>query len=159
MTEENNNVLNTFNVNQILMENANEVINGFDEIDPDRNHFNNDNDNDNCKTYSIDSFNSNVNINCQSLNIYHNNSQSILKPGKQDEYNMLFRSLQIEFDLLIFTETWIVEDKMNLCQFSDYTPVHLIRPISNDINFKDKGVVYLFLSEIIYLLNIEKIFP
>ena len=119
------------------MENFNENVDGFDEIDPDRNHFYNVNEN--CKTYSIDSFNSNVNINCQSLNIYHNNSQSILKPGKQDEYNMLFRSLKIPFDLLVFSETWIVEDRVKLCQFSEYTPVHLIRPISTDVNFKDKG--------------------
>ena len=78
----------------------NNDFSGFDEIDPDRNHFNNDNIN--CKTYSIDSFNSNLEINCQSLNIYHNNSQSILKPGKQDQYSMLFSSLKCSFDILIF---------------------------------------------------------
>ena len=118
-----------------IIENENDT--GFDEIDPDRNHFNDDNTN--CKSYSIDTFNSQIDINCQSLNIYHNNSQSILKPGKQDEYSMLFRSLKISFDVLVFTETWIVEDKVKLCQFNDYAPIHLIRPIRDNVDFKDKG--------------------
>ena len=30
-------------------------------------------------------------------------------------------------------------DRAKLCHFDDYTPVHLIRPICNNINFKDKG--------------------
>ena len=38
----------------------NNDFSGFDEIDPDRNHFNNDNIN--CKTHSIDSFNCNLEI-------------------------------------------------------------------------------------------------
>ena len=126
---EENNVLNAFEDDN--------AFNAFDEIDPDQNHFNNADIN--CKTYSIDLFNSNVEVDCQSLNIFHNNTQSILKPGKLDEYSMLFSSLNCSFDIMVFTETWITEDRAKLCHFDDYTPVHLIRPICNNINFKDKG--------------------
>ena len=52
---------------------------------------------------------------------------------------MLFSSLKCTFDIMIFTETWIIEDRVKLCHFDDYTPVHLIRPICDSINFKDKG--------------------
>ena len=52
---------------------------------------------------------------------------------------MLFTSLKCSFDILVFTETWIIEDRVKLCHFDDYTPVHLIRPIGDNIDFKDKG--------------------
>ena len=52
---------------------------------------------------------------------------------------MLFSTLKFSFDILIFTETWITEDKVNLCHFDEYTPIHLIRPISDNIDFKNKG--------------------
>ena len=61
---------------------------------------------------------------------------------------MLFTSLKCSFDILIFTETWIIEDRVKLCHFDDYTPVHLIRPICDNIDFKDKGEVFLYLKEI-----------
>ena len=59
---------------------------------------------------------------------------------------MLFSSLKCSFDVLVFTETWIVEEKGKFSEFNDYTPVHLIRPICDDIVFKDKGGgIFLFL--------------
>ena len=34
---------------------------------------------------------------------------------------MLFTSLKCSFDILVFTETWIIEDRVKLCHFDDYT--------------------------------------
>ena len=92
--------------------------NRLEEIDPDRNHFENDYINSN--VYSIESF-------------------SIMKPGKFDMYNAFFDSLKIPFDIIIFTETWLTENKKTLCEIDGYVPKHLIRPKGDGIDFKDKG--------------------
>ena len=110
--------------------------NHFGEIDPDRNHF--ENDDLNCNTYSIESFINTVNLDNKSLNIYHNNAHSIMRPGKLEEYKAIFDSLKVPFDLILFTETWLTENNKNLCIIDDYRPIHLIRP-GDDINLKEKG--------------------
>ena len=47
------------------------------------------------------------------------------------DYNMLFVNLKTSFDILVFTETWLTEDKIDHCNFKGFQPIHLIRP-SND---------------------------
>ena len=119
--------------------------NRLEEIDPDRNHF--ENDYMNCEIYSIESFGNTMNLDNKSLNIYHNNVQSIMKPGKFDMYNAFFDSLKIPFDIIIFTETWLTENNKTLCKIDGYVPNHLTRPKGDVIDFKDKGRgIHMFIN-------------
>ena len=67
----------------------------LDSIDPDINHFI---DNEvNFSEYSmVDFYKSNIN-NDKSLNIMHNNSRSLLKEGRMDEYNILLDYIKNPF--------------------------------------------------------------
>ena len=115
-----------------------EDINNFGDIDPDFNHF--ENDYLNCNTYSTESFINTVNLDNKSLNIFHNNAHSIMRPGKLDEYIAIFGSLKVPFDSMVFTETWLTNYNKNLCTIDGYKPIHLIRPNGDDnIDFKEKG--------------------
>ena len=121
-------------------------VNNFIEIDPDRNHF--DNDHLNCSIYSLESFTNTMHFDSKSLNIYHNNARSIMGLGKLEQYTAIFAPLEIPFDCIVFTETWLTEMNKNLCILDDYRPIHLIRPIGGDIDFKEKGGgVSIFIRE------------
>ena len=63
------------------------------------------------------------------MNIFHNNARSIMKEGRLDEYNILFKSIDNPFNIMIFTETWLTENNKHLCNFEGYTPLHLLHPI------------------------------
>lgn len=116
------------------MQDDNDVM---DHIDPDNNHFNKYTVNFN--SYSIDTFTQNSNVNLNSLNILHHNSRSIMREGKLSEYEIFFKSINNPFKILVFTETWLTRDKLDLCKFQGFSPVHLIRPIDQHINFKERG--------------------
>ena len=62
-----------------------------------------------------------------------------MKIGRLDEYHLYLHSLKNPFDILIFTETWLTQDKIDHCKFDDYHPIHLIRPIDNHVDFKERG--------------------
>ena len=109
----------------------------IDSIDPDINHYNDSINN--FKEYSIDTFNADKNFNTNSLNLFHNNARSIMKEGRIDEYNILFKAIDNPFNIMIFTETWLTEHNKHLCNFEGYTPVHLLRPIDAQFDFKTKG--------------------
>ena len=59
--------------------------------------------------------------------------------GKLEQYTAIFAPLEIPFDCIVFTETWLTEMNKNLCILDNYRPIHLIRPIGGDIDFKEKG--------------------
>ena len=121
-------------------------VNNFIKINPDRNHF--DNDHLNCSIYSLESFTNTMHFDSKSLNIYHNNARSIMGLGKLEQYTAIFAPLEIPFDCIVFTETWLTEMNKNLCILDDYRPIHLIRPIGGDIDFKEKGGgVSIFIRE------------
>ena len=67
-------------------------VNNFIEIDPDRNHF--DNDHLNCSIYSLESFTNTMHFDSKSLNIYHNNTRSIMGLGKLEQYTAIFCPLR-----------------------------------------------------------------
>ena len=73
------------------------------------------------------------------MNIFHNNARSIMKEGRLDEYNILFKSIDNPFNIMIFTETWLTENNKHLCNFEGYTPLHLLRPIDRHFDLKTKG--------------------
>ena len=106
-------------------------------IDPDNNHF--DNYAVNFTSHSIDSFARNSNINTNSLNIIHHNSRSIMHDGRLSEYETFFKAINNPFKILVFTETWLKEDKKDLCKFHGFSSVHLLRPIDHHIDFKKRG--------------------
>ena len=67
----------------------------------------------------------------------HNNARSIMSEGRLLNYNMLLDNLKTPFDILVFSETWLTEDKIDNCNFKGFQPIHLIRPPNDDINFND----------------------
>ena len=109
----------------------------FNDIDPDINHFSNDTIN--CKTYTVDTFRNSFDLENNSLNIFHNNAQSIMKHGKLQQYSILFKSIIKKLDVIIFTETWNTEERINLCSLEGYIPVHLLRQSTDAIDLKEKG--------------------
>lgn len=111
--------------------------NNLIEIDPDRNHF--DSDHSNCSTYSTESFTNTVKFDDKSLNIYHNNAHSIMGLDKLAQYKALFDPLEVPFDCIVFTETWLTDMNKNLCIIDDYIPIHLVRPKGDGIDFKQSG--------------------
>ena len=106
-------------------------------IDPDLNHYNDSINN--FKEFTIDTFNIDNDMNISTLNLFHNNARSIMKDGRMDEYNILFKAIDNPFNILVFTETWLREDNKHLCNFEGYTPLHLLRPIDADFDLKTKG--------------------
>ena len=109
----------------------------IDSIDPDINHYNDSINN--FKEYSIDTFNTDNRFNPNSLNLFHNNARSLMREGKMDEYNILFKAIDNPFNILVFTETWLTEDNKQLCNFEGYSPLHLLRPIDAQFDLKTKG--------------------
>ena len=59
--------------------------------------------------------------------------------GRIDEYDTLFKTLKHPFDVLVFTETWLTLDKEDQCNFQGFNHIHLLRPVSDVIDFKTKG--------------------
>ena len=109
----------------------------MDLIDPDSHHY--DQYSVNFTSHTLDNFvrNSNLNDNC--LNIIHHNARSIMKENRLSEYDMFFKSINNPFKILVFTETWLTNNNVDLCKFHDYSSVHLLRPIDQSIDFKEKG--------------------
>ena len=108
----------------------------LDSVDPDINHFI---DNEvNFSKYSMEDFYKS-NINDNSFNIMHNNSRSLLKEGRIDEYEILLDYIKNPFHILAFTETWLMPENMNTANFEGYDCSHVIRPTDNHFDFKEKG--------------------
>ena len=83
-----------------------------------------------------------------SLNIFHNNSRSILKEGRLDEYNILLDYINNPFHLLAFSETWLRSDNVHNVEFEGYESCHVIRPIDNHFDGKESGGgISLFVKE------------
>ena len=124
----------------------------IDDIDPDINHYNDSINN--FKEYSIDTFNTDKSIKSSSLNLFHNNARSLMRDGRIDEYNILFKAIDNPFNILVFTETWLTVDNEQLCNFEGYKPLHLLRPIDDQFDLKTKGGgVSMFIKE-----NVEFIY-
>ena len=68
--------------------------------------------------------------------------------GRMDEYVSLFKILKHPFDILIFTETWLKKEQEGQCKFEGYNDVHLLRPVDEHMDFKERGVVFPFLLKI-----------
>ena len=109
----------------------------LDTIDPDSNYFI---DNTvNFSKYSMrDFYKSNIDK-AKSFNIIHNNSRSLLKDGRIDEYNILLDYIQNPFHILAFTETWLKPDNVDLVKFEGYNSSHVIRPVDEQFDLKDHG--------------------
>ena len=113
-------------------------LNNLTLIDPDPNHFN---ININFQTYSTREFLESQDTIPNSLNLYHNNSRSLMADSgsKRDQYEAFFNKLDFPFNIIIFTETWLKKDNEGHCNFDGYKSFHLLRPVDHDIDFKTKG--------------------
>ena len=109
----------------------------LDTIDPDNNYFL---DNTvNFSKYSMDDFHKSNIDRTKSLNILHNNSRSILRDGRLDEYNILLDYLHNPFQILAFTETWLKPNNVDLVKFDGYNGSHIIRPVDEHFDLKEHG--------------------
>ena len=59
--------------------------------------------------------------------------------GRISEYELFFKAIENPFKILVFTETWLTESKLDLCKFQDYSSIHLLRPVDQHIDFKKRG--------------------
>ena len=121
-------------------------MNLLDSIDPDSNNFMDDAIN--FSKYSmVDFYKSNIKS-TNSLNIMHNNARSLLSEGRIDEYNILLDYINNPFHILAFTETWLKPDNVNLVNFEGYDGSHIIRPVDNNFDLKEKGGgISIFIKE------------
>ena len=108
----------------------------LDLIDPDHNHFEPSN---NFQSHSMTSFSSKQDINANSLKLIHHNARSLMTDCRMDEYVSLFKILKHPFDILVFTETWLKKEEEGQCKFDCYNHVHLLRPVDEYIDFKERG--------------------
>ena len=105
-------------------------------IDPDLNHFESDV---NFETHTITTFSNKQDIDLNALKIIHHNARSLMKTGRIDEYHTFLQTLKTPFDILIFSETWLTSDKIDLCRFDGFQSIHLIRPSDDNLDFKVRG--------------------
>ena len=109
----------------------------LDSVDPDINHFN-DNEVNFSKYSMVDFYKADID-NDKSLNIMHNNSRSLLKEGRIDEYDILLDYIKNPFHILAFTETWLKPDNVSTVNFDGYDCSHITRPSDDQFDFKEKG--------------------
>ena len=109
----------------------------MDLIDPDYYHY--DQYSVNFTSHTLDNFASDSNLNNDCLNIFHHNSRSLMKENRLSEYDLFFKTINNPFKILVFTETWLTKNNADLCKFHEYSSVHLLRPIDQSIDFKEKG--------------------
>ena len=121
-------------------------MNNIDNIDPDINYFV-----DNAVNFSKYCMNNFYETNidkAKSLNIMHNNSRSLLKDGRIDEYNILLDYINNPFHILAFTETWLKHDNVCSAEFEGYDSSHVIRPVDEHFDCKGHGGgISLFIKE------------
>ena len=121
-------------------------VNNEDSIDPDYNHFH-------CNTLDFRQFTTETfkdispNIS-ESFSLFHHNARSITASGRMSEYELFFEMIDNPFDILVFTETWLTNEKIDLCNFDGFQSLHQIRPIDNHFNLKERGGgVSLFIKD------------
>ena len=116
------------------------TMEGFDNdlniIDPDANHFQANVD---FQSHTSDTFLCKQDMDTNSFKLIHHNARSLMTDGRLDEYHSLFKKLKNPFDILVFTETWLTPDKVELCHFDQFQSIHLLRPINENLDFKTKG--------------------
>ena len=110
--------------------------NNLNIIDPDINHFE---PIINFQVHSLTTFPNKNDIDQNSLKLIHHNARSLMTTSRIEEYDTLFKTLKYPFDVLVFTETWLTLDKEDQCNFQGFNHIHLLRPVSDDIDFKTKG--------------------
>ena len=106
--------------------------NNLDTIDPDINHFE---PNINFQSHALSTFPNKQDFDPSSLNLIHHNARSLMASTRIDKYETLFKTLKHPFDILVFTETWLTPDKEDQCKFKGFNHLHLLRPVSEDIDF------------------------
>ena len=125
-------------------------LNMLGDIDPDANHFNDNSIQYN--QYTIDTF-SMCNLQNNDFNLFHHNSQSIMKEGRIDEYDLLFNPGGNPFQVMVFTETWLTNSNKDICNFNQFESEHLLRPIDHNFDFKLREVGFQFLLNKVLLIK------
>ena len=69
----------------------------------------------------------------------HHNARSLMSKGKMENYETFFKAIDNPFGILIFTETWLTNDKKDSCRFTGFSAIHLLRPHDQTFDFKERG--------------------
>ena len=132
-----------------------DLANNSDSVDPDYNHFQH-NPID-FRSFSVDTFKEFSSNISESFSLFHHNARSICTPGRMEEYDLLFDMVNNPFDILVFTETWLTKDKIDLCKFEGFQSIHHIRPIDNNFNLKERGGAYPYSLKMVLNLKFVRI--
>lgn len=103
----------------------------FEDLDPDVNHFSNlfpgICEDDGIRYYTYDSYNRDVapSIRTNQLKVFHLNIRSLFP--KFESFFADLSSVQCEFDIVCFTETWLCKETMCLIKLDNYNSYHCIR--------------------------------
>ena len=74
-----------------------------------------------------------------SLKLLHHNARSLMTDGRLDEYHSIFKTLKNPFDILVFTETWLTPDKVELCHSDQFQSIHFLKPVNENMDLKVRG--------------------
>jgi hypothetical protein len=109
------------------------MVDHLENLDADVNHFNQlypslDNESSDLIHYfTSDTFNENYSESSSDLTLIHTNIQSFFGEDHHDQFCTLMGSLNVSFDILCFSETWLKENTKDLISFPNYRPFHLTR--------------------------------
>ena len=62
-----------------------------------------------------------------------------MSKGKMENYETFFKAIDNPFGILIFTETWLTNDKKDSCRFTGFSAIHLLRPHDQTFDFLERG--------------------
>lgn len=131
-----NELLNPFYLNNIH-------VPEFSDIDPDINYYNSSLSNNlNCKYYNEDSLNGRIAselVNIPTFSLVHLNIRSIQK--NLNNFDLYLHNLDIKFDIIGLTETWLNENNADRYRLSGYNVEH------NTRKGKKGGGVSIFIKE------------
>ena len=117
----------------------------LDNIDVELNHFQDVYPNLNCKEnskyYNIDNYNKSTSNNNSDLKIFHQNIRSL--NANYDYILGLFNSLNVQFDILCFSESWLTTHSSKYYEFDNYNSFHSLRTADT---FISHGGVSIYIS-------------
>ena len=124
----------------MIMDETNSI---FDEIDADTNLLNslfpNLNSNNESNYYDSNKFNAQNFNNVNNFSIINLNIRSIT--ANIDGFNAFINTLNVKFDIITFTESWLNNSTKNLINIDGYYSLHSLRPVNRG------GGISIFLKD------------
>ena len=136
----------------------------LEDIDPDINYYNSLEQHGLCqsKYYDETTFNDKFvhNTNCSQFSMFHLNIRSL--PSNYRQLDILLSSLQVEFDVIGLTETWLTKHNKDIFNFENYNHICKTRDIKRGGGvsmYTKKGLQYKLREDLsLFDSNCESIF-